>query len=143
MAILTNHRSSPAQGLGITKPARRAALPFAKSHGAQAQQPTCDGALIVGEGIEIKGGIEACQSLVVEGRVETDLTAKTLDLREGGSFNGTAKLDEAEIAGRFEGDLSVSGRLVIAETGSVRGTISYGIIAIAEGGIIAGEVSKT
>jgi cytoskeletal protein CcmA (bactofilin family) len=49
-------------------------------------------------------------------------------------------LEEAEIQGRFEGNLVVRKRLLIMASGQVSGTIRYGQIEIECGGQISGDV---
>lgn len=51
-----------------------------------------------------------------------------------------AEIEHAEIAGTFEGTLTVRQKLWIRSTGKVTGTVRYGKIEIEEGGQIAGEV---
>ena len=55
-------------------------------------------------------------------------------------FKGSTTIDEAEVRGRFEGDLVVHNRLLIKATGRVSGTIRYGQIEIECGGQIFGDI---
>lgn len=101
------------------------------------------GTLIVGEGIEVKGKIESCQRLVVEGHVEAAMSAEALEVHAKGYFEGTAEVENAEIAGTFDGVLRVRGQLTIKESGRVSGTIRYSRILVEAGGEISGEVDST
>ncbi|WP_119459072.1 polymer-forming cytoskeletal protein [Rhodospirillaceae bacterium SYSU D60014] len=96
--------------------------------------------LIVGRNIHLKGEITACDTLVVEGRVEASMKSRVIEIDETGLFSGSAEVENADIRGRFEGDLMVSGRLSVHATGRVSGSIRYGEIVIASGGQIAGDV---
>lgn len=97
--------------------------------------------LTVGHGIELKGEIATCDRLVIEGQVDATLNnVHTMEIAEGGSFKGAAKIEEAEISGLFDGDLEVRGRLIIYSTGRVRGKITYGEIEIERGGELTGEI---
>ena len=97
--------------------------------------------LIVGREIELSGEISACETLVVEGRVEASLSdSQRLEIAESGSFKGDVEIDEAIVAGRFEGDLTARQRLVIRSTGRVDGNVRYGDIEINAGGRIVGHV---
>jgi len=111
-----------------------------QARGAARRESAPSGTLIVGRGIQIKGGIENCRTLVVEGRVEASLKAETLEVLKGGLFRGTAAVGEATIAGTFEGTLIVSKRLNIAPGGHAGGKIRYAQIAIEPGGVISGDV---
>jgi cytoskeletal protein CcmA (bactofilin family) len=98
--------------------------------------------LVIGRGITLSGEIEACEHLVVEGTVEASLKgASVLDIAESGAFYGTVEIDEANVAGRFEGDITVNGRLTIEETGVIIGSITYKELAIEAGATIEGSVS--
>lgn len=100
------------------------------------------GRLTVGPDIRLKSAaIEDCDTLYVEGRVEASMDSRVLQIEQSGVFVGAAKIDEAEIHGRFEGDLTARQRLVIHKTGRVTGTIRYGRLSIEEGGEVAGEVA--
>lgn len=97
--------------------------------------------LVVGEGISLSGEIEACDVLIVEGTIEAALKgAKTLDIAESGVFYGTVQIEEATIAGRFEGDLTVNGRLTIKSSGSITGSVAYKELAVEAGAILDGKV---
>ena len=100
------------------------------------------GRLTVGPDIRLKSAaIEDCDTLYVEGRVEASMDSRVLQIEQSGVFVGAAKIDEAEIHGRFEGDLTARERLVIHKTGRVTGTIRYGRLSIEEGGEVAGDVA--
>jgi len=97
--------------------------------------------LIVGRDIVLSGQITSCERLVVEGRVEASLSeSRVIEIAETGHFKGTAEIESADIAGRFEGTLSVRERLFIRSTGKLSGKITYGQIEIEPGGEISGEV---
>jgi cytoskeletal protein CcmA (bactofilin family) len=97
--------------------------------------------LIVGPGISLSGEINACERLVVEGSVQANLQdCRHMMITETGLFDGNAAIDEAEVHGRFEGDLVVRNRLLIRATGRVSGTISYGQVEIEAGGRISGSI---
>jgi cytoskeletal protein CcmA (bactofilin family) len=96
--------------------------------------------LIVGRDISLTGEISACDHLIVEGRIEARIgDCKTLDVADGGTFKGSADIGDADIAGRFEGDLSVQNRLTLRATGVVNGTIKYGELAVEAGGRLIGQ----
>jgi len=146
--------SSPQTGQsGAAKPAEpsgRRPLPpgvvglsaLERGQRAERQESAPSGTLIVGEGIQVKGKIESCQRLVVEGHVEAAMAAEALEVLAKGFFEGTAEVEKAEIAGTFDGTLTVRGQLTIKESGRVSGTIRYGRILIEAGGEITGEVDS-
>jgi cytoskeletal protein CcmA (bactofilin family) len=98
--------------------------------------------LVVAKDITLTGQISKCDFLVVEGAVEgMRYEGQSLEVAEGGSFNGNIEVDNAEVSGSFDGSISVRGRLTIRPTGRVAGTIRYGEIEINAGGQVTGEMS--
>ena len=98
--------------------------------------------LVVGPDIKMKGAeISDCDTLVVEGRMEATLDSRVLEITQHGVFQGTIAVDNAEIHGRFEGELTVRKQLIIQGTGRVSGKIRYAKIKIEEGAELSGEVS--
>jgi cytoskeletal protein CcmA (bactofilin family) len=98
--------------------------------------------LIVGKGIQLKGEITACDRLVVEGQVEVTMNAtRTLEIKPSGHFIGSCEVEEAEISGIYDGDLTVRGRLIVHTNGRVTGKICYSELELERGGQIAGELS--
>jgi len=98
--------------------------------------------LVVGPQIKIKGvEISDCDTLVVEGRIEATLDSRVLEITEHGVFQGTIAVDNAEVHGRFEGELTVRKQLIIHATGKVSGKIRYAKIKVEEGAELAGEIS--
>ncbi|HMR32069.1 MAG TPA: polymer-forming cytoskeletal protein [Geminicoccaceae bacterium] len=99
--------------------------------------------LIVGQGISLSGEITACDRLVVEGSVQVTLNqTRAIEITETGEFtNGKAEVEEAEISGIYEGELTVRNRLLIRSTGRVKGTVRFGEIEVERGGRITGSIS--
>lgn len=116
--------------------------PKAEEPVADVAQGSSDRTLTIGRGITMSGEIEACDYLLVEGTVEAALKgASVLDISETGTFYGTVEINEATVAGRFEGDLTVQGRLTIRAGGVVTGSISYGELEVEAGAIIDGRMT--
>ena len=97
--------------------------------------------LVVGPQIKIKGvEISDCDTLVVEGRIEATLDSRVLEITENGVFQGTIAVDNAEVHGKFEGELTVRKQLIIHATGRVSGKIRYAKIKVEEGAELAGDL---
>lgn len=97
--------------------------------------------LIVGRDIELTGSIQACDTLVVEGRVKSDITdASVIEVAANGMFHGSAEVDHADIAGTFEGTLTVNKKLSLARTGRIIGTVRYTTLEVEAGGQIQGTM---
>ncbi|ALG70346.1 hypothetical protein VY88_07860 [Azospirillum thiophilum] len=97
--------------------------------------------LTVGRDISLSGEIGSCDVLVVEGNVEAKLReGRSVEIAETGLFKGSVEIEEADIAGRFEGDISVRGRLTVRSTGKITGSIRFGELAVDAGGQLIGDI---
>jgi cytoskeletal protein CcmA (bactofilin family) len=126
----------PVEGPPAATP-RRPATPI-----GDAPSPAGEGRrLIVGRDISLSGEIASCDLLLVEGTVEARLRhARFMEITDIGLFKGGATVDDADIAGRFEGELVVRGRLRVKTTGRVGGVIKYAELEVERGGQITGEL---
>jgi cytoskeletal protein CcmA (bactofilin family) len=133
----------PAWGAGPAggQPARRPAEPIRPADPAKGEPARDIRKLIVGRDINLSGEIAACDHLIVEGTVEARVRdCYRLEVAESGLFQGAVEISEADIAGRFLGELIVHGRLSVRATGKVEGKIQYGELAVEAGGTLDGEV---
>ena len=120
--------------------------PGATAAGASAPhvQPDHPGGkrLIVGQGIRLSGEISSCDRLVVEGEVEVTLNdTLALEIASSGRFTGGCEVEDADISGVYEGDLTVRKRLIVRGSGKLTGTVRYGELELERGGQIAGNIS--
>ena len=122
-------------------PAASNAAP-APSHAEPKHDERKEAKLVVGPDIKMKGAeISDCDTLVVEGRVEATLDSRILEIAENGVFQGTIAVDQAEIRGRFEGEITVRKQLVIQGTGKVSGKVRYAKIKVEEGAELSGDLA--
>jgi cytoskeletal protein CcmA (bactofilin family) len=99
--------------------------------------------LCVGPKIKLKGvEISDCDVLVVEGEVEATVNSKAMQIAQPGTLKGHVTIDVAEVYGDFSGELTARAKLIIHGTGRVSGTIRYGKLIVAEGGILSGDVQR-
>ena len=97
--------------------------------------------LIVGREIELSGQISSCEKLVVEGRVEANMSeCREIEITESGTFKGEAEIEIAEISGAFEGTIIARDLLIIRSTGRVIGSVRFGRLEVERGGQIQGDV---
>ncbi|MEK9661272.1 MAG: polymer-forming cytoskeletal protein [Rhodospirillaceae bacterium] len=107
-----------------------------------APAPAGESRMTVGPEIRLKGEISNCDVLVVEGDVEATLESKVVEVAAGGTFNGTATVESAEIHGDFDGTLTVSDLLRVHGTGRVSGKVRYGKIEVQAGGEVSGDIAS-
>ena len=97
--------------------------------------------LVVGRQIVLKGEINSCDRLIVEGKVEAIMKdCREIEIAETGTFKGQVEFDRADIGGVFEGELTAREHLVVRATGHVTGKVRFGELEIERGGQIIGDV---
>ena len=97
--------------------------------------------LIVGKGISLQGTVADAERLVVEGTVESQMIqAAELMVAQTGVFRGEVQVEDAEIAGLFDGTVTARGNLIIRSTGKVKGMARYKKLSVEEGGQIVGSM---
>jgi len=109
--------------------------------GSRKETPPSDGGhLTIGVGVRYAGEILRCHRLSVAGEVDATVPAASLEVLPDGRFTGAAEVENAHIAGVFDGNLTVYGQLSITGTGRVNGVVRYGNLEIESGGQISGDV---
>jgi cytoskeletal protein CcmA (bactofilin family) len=131
--------------LAQTEMARQYANEVAASkHNSSAVVPDPDATrLCIGSAIKMKGSVEDCGVLQVDGHFEETAQSNQLKISQSGIFIGDADVHSAEIVGRFDGNITVKDKLIIRSTGVVTGTVKYGSIEIESGGRISGDIQAT
>ena len=112
-----------------------------KEETANVFRPTKGSAkVIIGNGVKIKGAITDADEVQIDG--QADVTMKTDNLVVGGTgeLKGTITSHNADVWGKLDGELKVSGTLTVQEQGSISGNIEYQNIQIKLGGQIKGDV---
>lgn len=95
--------------------------------------------LVIGRGLTFSGAIADCEHLVIAGTVASEVKrCDSIEIAAGGSFHGRATAQNAEIAGEFDGQLTVFGALRVRATAIVKGRISYGSLTVETGGQLLG-----
>ncbi len=97
--------------------------------------------LVVGQGISVQGTVQDAERLVVEGTVEASMIqASELAISLGGMVKGEVEVENAEIAGTFDGTLTARGALVIRASGRVLGQARCRRLQVEDGGQISGRM---
>ena len=97
--------------------------------------------LTIGRGTSLSGTITGCDRLVVEGTASVTLhQIRVLEIAASGRFiKSKLEVEEAEISGIYEGELTVRKRLLVRGSGRVSGTVHYGELEIERGGQLSGS----
>jgi len=92
----------------------------------------------------VMGNIRGTGEFVVSGEVHGDGELEGgLILSVTGSWHGFIRAQQAIIAGKINGGLSVKDKLEIGYTAVIHGKVSARTIAIAKGAIVDGEIEVT
>ena len=99
--------------------------------------------VVIGHGVSITGEIKKADEVQIDG--EADVTMKTDNVVIGntGICKGNIETHNADIWGKFDGDLKASGTLTIQEEGNVTGTIEYQKMQIKLGGKLSGDIKMS
>ncbi|WP_198372758.1 bactofilin family protein, partial [Roseomonas rosulenta] len=97
--------------------------------------------MIIGKGISLQGTVTEAEKLVIEGTMESQLLqAQELVISHSGVFKGEVQVEDAEIAGVFDGTLTVNGSLTIRATGRVIGVARSRRLSVEDGGQLSGKM---
>jgi cytoskeletal protein CcmA (bactofilin family) len=97
--------------------------------------------LVVGRGISLQGTVADAERLVVEGNVESQMIqAAELHIAQSGVFKGEVQVEDADIAGIFDGTITARGSLTIRASGRVSGTVRCRKFSVEEGGQLSGRM---
>lgn len=131
--------NSPPASAGMARPAAptAAAAPRAGARPETADHRT----LVVGKGISLQGTVTEAEKLIIEGTMESQLLqAQELVITHSGVFKGEVHVEDAEIAGVFDGTLTVNGSLTIRSTGRVLGVTRSRRLSVEDGGQLSGKM---
>jgi cytoskeletal protein CcmA (bactofilin family) len=95
---------------------------------------------IIQEDTIIKGKIRNCRQMEIRGYFEGDLAAEEVVVKPGGTFYGTLKSDNADVAGSVQGEVFVKALISIRSSGTVNGKVRYGQLAMEMGADLSAEL---
>ena len=96
--------------------------------------------VIVGNGVKLKGEITDADEIQIDGEADVVVNTDNLIVGSTGNLKGSISTDNADVWGKVDGDIKISGTLTIQEQGTVSGTIEYQSLQIKLGGKINGDI---
>jgi cytoskeletal protein CcmA (bactofilin family) len=124
--LRTTPTSSPGEPIGSPRPISRL---------------SAEKTLVVGTGISLRGTVLDAKRLAVEGSVESQMIqAAELFIAQSGAFRGEVQVENADIAGDFDGIITARGMLTVRATGRVSGTVRARRFSVEEGGQLTGAL---
>jgi cytoskeletal protein CcmA (bactofilin family) len=96
---------------------------------------------IIGKGITIRGSLSGGGDLVIEGRVEGQISLKNhLTIETSGKVEADIRADELTINGEASGNIDASARVAINNSARVHGDIKAPRVVIEDGAVFNGTV---
>ena len=130
--------NSPPASAGVARAPAAASAPRAAAPRPETVERRT---LVVGKGISLQGTVSDAERLVVEGTVESQMIhAHELNISGTGVFKGEVEVENAEVAGVFDGTITARGNLVIRATGRVLGVARCRRLQVEDGGQLSGRM---
>lgn len=98
---------------------------------------------LIGEGVKIKGTLNAEEDVIIEGKVEGNIkVSKILTVGKKGEVLGEINADTVRVKGFVKGNTVAGNRLEILSQGRCYGNLKSKILVVEEGAILIGDVNK-
>jgi cytoskeletal protein CcmA (bactofilin family) len=98
---------------------------------------------IVGDYAVLDGKFKISQSIEIDCELKGKLTVDgKITIQQNGFVSADVKTEEAEIIGRYVGDMEATGNVIIRETGVAMGNIKTDSLVINKGGIFNGNITR-
>ncbi|MGJ0395280.1 MAG: bactofilin family protein [Methylocystis sp.] len=104
-------------------------------------RPEEENVAYIGAGVTLKGELSASDLVIVDGAIEGDVSARVLQVGQGGVIRGNVSATEADVAGWISDHIEIKQLLVVRASGRVEGKITYGEIELEKGAVIAGDLT--
>ncbi len=96
---------------------------------------------IIGKGIVIRGNLTGGGDLIIEGRVEGQISLKNhLTIEGTGRVQADIRAEELTINGEASGNIDASGRVAINTSAKVAGDIKAPRVVIEDGAVFNGSI---
>lgn len=106
----------------------------------QAEQPALKESLIASD-LSIEGKIQGSGHIRIAGRFKGDVQVEgDLTVELGAKLNGGVRARKVVIAGELEGNIEAAQRVELLESGVVIGDVKAGVVTVAAGGRVRGQV---
>ncbi len=104
-------------------------------------RPEEENVAYIGAGVTLKGEISASDLVIVDGAIEGDVSARVIQVGQGGVIRGNVSATEADVSGWISDHIEIKQLLVVRASGRVEGKITYGEIELEKGAVIAGDLT--
>ena len=111
------------------------------SEPSSSSKPAPTGQSVIGADLTIIGNLVCTGDLQVDGRVDGDITCRTLTLGAEPIINSKVKAETVRICGTFTGEVKAR-KIVLTGTAKVKGDLYHESLEIARGAVFEGYVGK-
>ena len=95
---------------------------------------------VIGQGARLEGTVVSAGSLRIDGQVKGQINADgDVMLSAQSQVEADIRAENVVIAGRFTGNIQVTGKAELARGGRVDGNITSKVLVVQEGGIFCGQ----
>lgn len=96
---------------------------------------------VIGRGIEIRGNLSGAGDLIVEGRVEGQISLKNmLTIEESGQVQADVEVESIVINGRMSGNIQATDKVAVSSSARVVGDIKAPRVVIEDGARFKGSI---
>tara|TARA_B100001027_G_C16129844_1_gene268737 strand:- start:69 stop:527 length:459 start_codon:yes stop_codon:yes gene_type:complete len=96
--------------------------------------------VVIGNGVSINGEIKKADEVQIDGEADVAMKTDNLVIGATGDCKGDIETHNADIWGKFDGDIKASGTLTIQEQGKASGKIEYQNLQVKLGGQVSGDI---
>ncbi|HVC29906.1 MAG TPA: polymer-forming cytoskeletal protein [Steroidobacteraceae bacterium] len=102
---------------------------------------------LIAKAVRVHGDVEFAGGLHLEGHVAGDVRAdpqspSSLSVSDTGSIEGSVEVGDLVLHGTVRGDIMARGRVVLAASARVEGSLYYGVIEMTLGAQITGKLVR-
>lgn len=95
---------------------------------------------VVGPSVKIQGDLNSEGNIRIEGSVTGKVhTTQSVHVGEGAVISADMQAGNAIIAGQIQGNIKVSGNLILQATARVSGDIACGVLRVEDGALFSGK----
>ena len=136
--MFDKHKGKKPNHTRVTEPG----LTSSPGASGSATAPTMKNMAVIGPGIVIQGDISGSENLLVEGKVKgkIKLSSNEVTVGQSGVVNADVSAKIVRVAGKVNGDICGSEKVMINSTGHVTGNIVAPRMTLEDGAIFKGSI---
>ena len=96
---------------------------------------------VIGPDLVITGDLVSTGDIKIDGRVDGNITCRTLTLGDQPLINSAISAETVRICGAFSGEVKAN-KVVLTGTAKVKGDIALEILEVEEGALVEGQVTR-